>query len=195
MDNNLNEYEKLKLHNVANGIEGTGMPMFMGDKEDLDTMVKNEAKTKINDKITEYVNKLDKHNALLEEYRKNISMDLEQLEIKPNYEGVLIKPYEQNPFQQIKKEGNIITDTGGLIPQYKSNETGEWEEEEAFVRVGLVIDVGPTCKYIKEGDVVFWRKPSECVIPFFKQGFVQVNEHSIMTIVNQGLTERFKTND
>ena len=122
-------------------------------------------------------------------------MDLEQLEIKPNYEGVLIKPYEQNPFQQIKKEGNIITDTGGLIPQYKSNETGEWEEEEAFVRVGLVIDVGPTCKYVKEGDVVFWRKPSECVIPFFKQGFVQVNEHSIMTIVNQGLTERFKTND
>jgi len=37
-----------------------------------------------------------------------------------------------------------------------------------------------------------WRKPSETPVPFYKQGWVQVNEHSIMTIFNEGLSERFK---
>lgn len=188
----VNMLESVKISNVANGIEGTGIPMYMGKEQDLDNMLKREAVNKVNDKVQEYVDKLEKHSNLLEEYRKSFSEDLENLEIKPTYEGVLIKPYAQNPFQMIKKEGNIIVDTGGLIPEYKSNETGDWEEEESFIHVGLVIEVGPTCKYVKVGDVVFWRKPSETPVPFFKQGLVQVNEHSIMTIVNQGLTDRFK---
>ena len=45
-------------------------------------------------------------NTLL--YQKNIekeiNKDLDKLEIKPLYEGILIKPYAENPFQQIKKE-------------------------------------------------------------------------------------------
>ena len=36
-----------------------------------------------------------------------------------------------------------------------------------------------------------WRKPSETPVPFYKQGYVLVNEHSIMTTVNEGLAERF----
>jgi hypothetical protein len=52
--------------------------------------------------------------------------------------------------------------------------------------------VGPAVKYVKDGDIVMWRKPSETPVPFYKQGFVLVNEHSIMTTVNEGLTERFK---
>ena len=40
-----------------------------------------------------------------------------------------------------------------------------------------------------------WRKPSETPIPFYRQGFVLVNEHSIITIFNSGLTERFNKND
>ena len=37
-----------------------------------------------------------------------------------------------------------------------------------------------------------WRRPSEVPVPFFKQNLVLVNEHSIMTAVNQGLNDRFK---
>ena len=79
-----------------------------------------------------------------------------------------------------------------MKPTYKSNEDGQYHEEESFIRVGLVIDAGPTTKYLKEGDVVMWRRPSEVPVPFFKQNLVLVNEHSIMTAVNQGLNDRFK---
>ena len=37
-----------------------------------------------------------------------------------------------------------------------------------------------------------WRRPSETPVPFYKQNLVLVNEHSIMTIVNEGLTKRLK---
>ena len=36
-----------------------------------------------------------------------------------------------------------------------------------------------------------WRQPSETPVPFFKQGLILVNEHSILTTINQGLEERF----
>ena len=36
-----------------------------------------------------------------------------------------------------------------------------------------------------------WRKPSETPVPFYKQGLVLVNEHSIMVAINEGLTERY----
>jgi hypothetical protein len=39
-----------------------------------------------------------------------------------------------------------------------------------------------------------WRKVSETPVPFYKQGLLLVNENSIMCVVNQGLTERFKNN-
>jgi hypothetical protein len=138
------------------------------------------------------VEKLNKHQELLNKYKDEFIGDLNKLEIAPLYEGILIKPFDENPFQHIKKEGNLIVDLGAQKPQYKSNHTGEWEEEESFIHTGLVIEVGPAVKYVKDGDIVMWRKPSETPVPFYKQGFVLVNEHSIMTTVNEGLTERFK---
>jgi hypothetical protein len=78
-----------------------------------------------------------------------------------------------------------------MKPTYKSRETGEWEEEEQFIHVGTVIDNGPACKWVREGDIVMWRKVSETPVPFYKQGLVLVNEQSIMVDVNQGLTARF----
>ena len=102
-----------------------------------------------------------------------------------------IKPFEENPFQMIKREGSIIVDLGGQKPTYKSHETGEIEEEEQFIHVGTVVDNGPACKWIREGDIVMWRKVSETPVPFYKQGLVLVSEQSIMTAINEGLTARF----
>lgn len=187
---NLETNKNLELNKVVNGIEGNGTTFVIG--KDIKDLTKAEAIAKVNDKVDGYVEKLEKHEELLKKYTEEIGKDLDNLEIKPIYEGVLIKPYDENPFQRIHKEGAIITDLGGMKPTYKSNEDGQYHEEESFIRVGLVIDAGPTTKYLKEGDVVMWRRPSEVPVPFFKQNLVLVNEHSIMTAVNQGLNDRFK---
>ncbi len=174
------------------GIESGAQIFQMGDAPSVEELAKDKAREEFNNKVDEYVEKLDKHAELLDQYREEMTSDLEKLEIVPLYEGILIKPFEENPFQRIKREGNLIVDLGGQKPEYKSNHTGEWEEEEQFIHTGVVIEAGPTAKFIKSGDVVMWRKPSETPVPFYKQGFVLVNEHSIMTVVNEGLEERFK---
>ena len=174
------------------GIESDAQIFQMGDAPTMEELAKDKAREQFNDKVDEYVEKLDQHASLLDKYRDEVTSDLENLEILPLYEGILIKPFSENPFQRIKKEGNLIVDLGGQKPEYKSNHTGEWEEEESFIHFGVVIAAGPTAKYVKDGDVVMWRKPSETPVPFYKQGFVLVNEHSIMVTVNEGLSERFK---
>jgi co-chaperonin GroES (HSP10) len=180
-----------KLAKSITGLESGGL-QFAVNAQSLEDLAKTEAASKFNNQVDEYVEKLDKHAQLLEQYKELLASDLSKIELKPLYEGILIKPFEENPFQRIKKEGNIIVDLGGQRPVYKSHETGEYEEEEQFIHVGTVIEAGPMAKYIQEGDVVMWRKPSETPIPFYKQGFVLVNEHSIIAVANEGLTERFK---
>ena len=108
----------------------------------------------------------------------------------PEATQLLIKPFDTNPFQEVKIEGGIITDLGGMTPEYKSNETGEIEQEQQFIKVGTVIETGYECKFVKPGDVVFYTIASENMIPFFRQGFVTVAENRIMAIVNENLTER-----
>ena len=110
----------------------------------------------------------------------------------PEGKQLLIKPFDTNPFQEVKIEGGIITDLGGMTPEYKSNETGEIEQEQQFIKVGTVIETGYECKFVKPGDVVFYTIASENTIPFFRQGFVTVAENRIMAIVNENLTERKK---
>ena len=110
----------------------------------------------------------------------------------PEARQLLIKPFDTNPFQEVKIEGGIITDLGGMTPEYKSNETGEIEQERQFIKVGTVIETGYECKFVKPGDVVFYTIASENAIPFFRQGFVTVAENRIMAIVNENLTERKK---
>lgn len=170
----------------------SGGQIFYKDKSSVDDMVNEQAKSKFNDQVEQYVKKLDDHSKMLEEYKDKLCEDLNELEIKAIKDGLLIKPFNENPFQTIKREGCIITDLGGMKPTYKSNETGEFEEEEQFIHVGTVLDAGPTCKWIRDGDIVMWRKVSETPVPFYKQGLLLVNENSIMCVINQGLNERFK---
>lgn len=189
---NLAKTKNVKLAEQTVGLESGAQIFQMGDAPSVEELAKDKAREEFNDQVDEYVEKLNKHQELLDQYKEEFIGDLNKLEIAPLYEGILIKPFDENPFQRIKKEGNLIVDLGGQKPQYKSNHTGEWEEEESFIHTGLVIEVGPAVKYVKDGDIVMWRKPSETPVPFYKQGFVLVNEHSIMTTVNEGLTERFK---
>lgn len=185
----LNSHEQLAL--ATTGIEGEGQHFIMNGEAASD-ILKREEQLKFNTAVDDYVDKFEKHNKALEDYAKNLSEDMNGLEIMPMFSYALIKPFETNPFQQIKisKNSGIITDLGGLTPTYKSNETGEIEEEEQYIKVGTVIEVGHKCEFLKEGDIVFYTIASECMVPFFKQGFVVVNENRIIAVVNEKLTER-----
>lgn len=184
----LSSNEKIAM--MTTGMEGNGQHFVVND-ESADQAIIRQKQSKFNDAVDNYVDKFEKHNQALNDYAKTLSEDINGLEIMPMFAYALIKPFEQNPFQQIKiSEGGLITDLGGFTPQYKSNETGQIEEEEQYIKVGTVIEVGHKCEFLKPGDVVFYTIASECMVPFFKQGFVVVNENRIMAVVNEKLTER-----
>lgn len=185
---NLNSNEKLAL--ATTGMEGTGEHFIVNGQTAEDILVK-EQQAKFNNAVDSYVDKFDKHREELENYAKTLSEDIGGLEIMPMFAYALIQPFEKNPFQQIKiTESGLITDLGGMTPEYKSNETGEIEEENQYIKVGTVIEVGHKCEFLKPGDIVFYTIASECMVPFFRQGFVVVNENRIMAVVNEKLTER-----
>lgn len=184
----LSSNEKIAM--MTTGMEGNGQH-FVVNGESADQAVIRQKQSKFNDAVDNYVDKFEKHNQALNDYAKTLSEDINGLEIMPMFAYALIRPFEQNPFQQIKiSEGGLITDLGGFTPQYKSNETGQIEEEEQYIKVGTVIEVGHKCEFLKPGDVVFYTVASECMVPFFKQGFVVVNENRIMAVVNCELTKR-----
>ena len=184
----LNSNEKLALK--VNGMEGNGKHFVVNGISAEETLAK-EKQVKLNSTIDSYVEKFDNHAKTLEDYANKISETINGLEIMPMTNHVLVKPFEKNPFQQIKvTESGIITDLGGMTPEVKSNETGQLEEEQQFIKVGTVIETGPKCEFLKEGDVVFFTIASEMMVPFFRQGFVVVNENRIIAVVNEGLTNR-----
>ena len=186
-DVNLTPTSNEKVSKVISSEESKS---FVVSKDTVENNTVLENITKQKEDVNEYLNNLDSYNEQLESEQKDF--DLSTLEMKPLYEGIIIKPYITNPFQRIKKEGGLIVDLGGKSPQYKSHEDGQIHEEEAFIKVGKVIETGSKCAYTKVGDIVMWRKPSETMIPFYRQGFVLVNEHSIMAIFNSDLTKRFE---
>ena len=184
----LNSNEKLALS--LTGMEGIG-EHFILNGEAADQTLLREKQEKFNTAVDELEDKFSKHNQVLEDYAKSLSDDMNGLEIMPMYGYALIKPFEQNPFQKIKTtKSGLITDLGGFTPTYKSNETGEIEEEQQFIKVGTVIEVGHKCEFLKPGDIVFYTIASECMVPFYKLGFVVVNEKRIRAGINSELTKR-----
>lgn len=184
----LSSNEKLAL--ATAGMEGTGKH-FIINGETADKSLQRDKAMAFNTKVDEFNDKFEKHNKALEEYAQNLSEDMNGLEIMPMFGYVLIKPFDQNPFQKVKvSKSGIITDLGGYTPTYKSQETGEIEEEQLFIKVGTVIETGHKCEFLKPGDVVFYTVASECMVPFYKLGFVVVSENRIMAVVNEKLTER-----
>jgi hypothetical protein len=47
------------------------------------------------------------------------------------------------------------------------------------------------CKFVKEGDVVYYRRVSGVPIPFFRQGLEVVAEQQIQVVINENLKKRF----
>ena len=184
----LTDNEKLALKMAG---DTTSRIMTLDGKTAEDVIEERNIKN-FNEQVDQYVEKFNEHSTKLEEYSKNLSENVDKIEIMPIYNNMLIKEFAENPFQRIVKDSSsgLILDLGGQRPQYKNTDNGQIEEEEQFIHVGVIQEVGPDCKYCKPSDTVFYTKPSAVPVPFYKQGLVLVNENRIMAIVNEGLTER-----
>lgn len=170
--------------NVARMISG----MDSGDHFNLG---EQKAVSTFNEQVDTYLDKFEKHSQELEAYAKNLSNDLNGLEVMPLYGYVLIEPFKQNPFQKLKvTESGFITDLGGAAPEYKSEEDGEIHQEQQFIKVGTVIETGHRCEFIQPGDIVMYPVPAEVPVPFYKFGWVAVNENRILCVINSELTKR-----
>lgn len=158
----------------------------------IDSLVKKEKARKFNSEVEKYNEKLEQNHKDFKESQDKIEYDITKAEIKPMFARVLVQPFKVNPFQKMKVENGLIVDTGGYTPHTQLNEqTGRYEEQKQFIVTGCVIEVGPEVKYLKEGDVIFYRVDTAVPVPFFKQGFVSLAESQIIAVVNEGLQDRF----
>lgn len=185
---NLTENEKVARE--VTGLE-TNAKHFAIDENAANEDLKLKAISKFNDEVDAYKKELDEHAKNLDKYAEEVASSLREFEIKVPFNYILVKPFSENPFQRITKVNGIITDLGGQKPKFKNQDNGQVEEEENLIHVGIVQEAGPECKYVKEGDAIFWTKPSEVPVPFYKQGLVYISELRVLAIVNEGLTKRF----
>lgn len=187
----MTENEKLAnaLHN-AEGKEGIVVDMAGTTNEEL---VRQKNVKEFNEVVDQYVEKFNERSTKLQEYTNKIAENVDKIEIMPINTYVLVKQFDENPFQRIvRNDSGLITDLGGYKPTYKNTDNGQWEEEESFILVGVVQEVGPECKFLQPGDTIMYSKPSAVPIPFYRQGLVLVNETRALVTINEGLTERFK---
>lgn len=114
-------------------------------------------------------------------YKHNTeNINTEDVSIVPCNMGVLIKFYDDNPYRVLSttKSGLIV----GMqsTQRYKSNETGEMEENDEFVACAKVIAVGPKCENVRVGEDVFVIKHICNPIPFRKQSLYIISESNIL---------------
>ncbi len=188
--------EKERIARMVSGIDTDST--FMGvDDRSLDKMIDNAERQKWNDSVKEIEDKFKDHENALQEAADNYAKNLNGVQIYPIANYVIVRPFKENPFQKVKidEKSGLILSTGGLVPEYKRNDSGEYEEAEQVIKTGVVIQAGPECKWLKDGDTIMWAVMSEVVIPFYNFGFRLVNENRAICVINDDLEERFKNKD
>ncbi len=109
-------------------------------------------------------------------------------EIMPLYTNVMILPYSTNPYAAlITKSGLMLTEG-----EFDSQDSGEHEKLDLFIACASVIEVGPDTKYVQVGDDVFFDTRSARPIPFMRQGFFNISEQNLVSIMNDNVKERIK---
>ena len=181
--------EKEKIANMIGSGEGLILDMSGTTAEDV---AREKEIKEYNKQVDMYVEKFNEHTKKLENYTKEIAERASEIDIMPLGNYVLVKPFAQNPFQRIVRDkSGLITDLGGMAPIYKNTDSGEVEEEEAYIIVGVIQETGPECKYLEPNDTIMYAKPTAIPVPFYKQGLYRVCENNVITVINEGLVERF----
>lgn len=156
----------------------------------IDEQIKNEAAKAFNEAFDLKKQEMDSQIRTELETAKEITDKMDSMEIVPLGSYVLVRPYQKNPFEKLEIVDGIIIPEHN--PMVKNPNSGEMEEEVNFSVQADVIEVGPACKYVQEGDIVYYRRAQGVPIPFFRQGFEVVNENQIHVVINAGIKERFE---
>lgn len=183
----LSEKEKIAM------MQGDPSLIVSMDGKTAEDVIEERNVKNFNNQVNQYVERFEKHSTNLQEFAEKVNNNVNTIEIMPIANYLLVKQFEENPFQRIVRDSKsgLILDLGGMKPEYKNTDNGEIEEEEQFIKVGVIQEVGPECKWCIPGDTVFYTKPSAVPVPFYKQQLILVNENRILAVVNEGLSKRF----
>lgn len=124
------------------------------------------------------------------EASRKVREESESLEIHPTGGYVLMRIYEENPYQVVKQTNSGLI-LGTYTGNYKSQETGEMETEKKAVLYAEVMEVGPDCKFTKVGDEIVFRNCTQLPVPFLGQELWVTHENNVVVIINENLKERF----
>lgn len=189
MRNELSMQEKIARE--VSKVDSNAIFVNMNDKS-LDKKIDAHKREKWNDSVQKIEDKFANHEKKLQEAADEYAKNLNEVQIMPIGNYVIVRPFTENPFQKVTvSSSGLITDLGGMIPEYKNSDSGEYEEAEQVIKVGVVIEAGPECKWLKSGDTIMWTVMSEVVIPFYNFGFRLVNETRAICVINDDLNERF----
>lgn len=113
--------------------------------------------------------------------KKNTNnINIEDVDIIPCNLSVLVKFYDENPYRKIETMSTGLIVGIESTKKYKSNETGEMENNEEVIACAKVIAVGPKCENVKVGEDVFVVKYICNPVPFRKMGYYMVSESNIL---------------
>lgn len=187
----MTENEKFMVNALGTEIGDNRLNM---SENTIDNLIAQENARKFNNQVEEYNSKLEENNKTFKEAQDQVTYDINKAEIKPMFSRIIVQPFKVNPFQRVETKGSIIVDAGGYTPHAQINPmTGKYEEQKQFIVTGCVIEIGPDTKYLREGDVIYYRVDTAVPVPFFKQGFISLDEKQVIAVVNEGLSERFNS--
>lgn len=187
----MTENEKFMVNALGTEIGDNRLNM---SENTIDNLIAQKNARKFNDQVEEYNSKLEENNKTFKEAQDQVAYDINKAEIKPMFSRIIVQPFKVNPFQKVETKGSIIVDAGGYTPHAQINPmTGKYEEQKQFIVTGCVIEIGPDTKYLREGDVIYYRVDTAVPVPFFKQGFISLDEKQVIAVVNEGLSERFNS--
>lgn len=187
----MTENEKFMVNALGTEIGDNRLNM---SENTIDNLIAQENARKFNNQVEEYNSKLEENNKTFKEAQDQVTYDINKAEIKPMFSRIIVQPFKVNPFQRVETKGSIIVDAGGYTPHAQINPmTGKYEEQKQFIVTGCVIEVGPDTKYLREGDVIYYRVDTSVPVPFFKQDFISLDEKQVIAVVNEGLSERFNS--
>jgi len=180
--------EKKLAYDLTN--ESTTRVMAM-DGTTAEDVINARNLEKFNQQVDDWNERFEKHSTNLKDFAEKINV--KDIEIMPVFGYVLVKPFEENPFQRIVRDSKsgLIIDTGGLAPEYKNTDSGEIEQEKNLFKVGVVQEVGHRCEILQPGDTVIYPVVAAVPVPFYKQGLESISENRVLAVVNEGLSERF----
>lgn len=126
---------------------------------------------------------------LAQEKQKELDEKINNLEMIPIFNKVILLPYPTNPYKKIM-DGHIFVDYSG---DFLNPESGERDTLKELVGCAKIIEVGPECKYLKVGDDVYYDTRTVYPVPFMSLGYRLTTEPQILCILNEGLKARFET--